>query len=818
MNCIKLLLLTISLLWTTLLNAINVQIRNKINISGFVYNTVTNIPISNVSLFSKKQHIVAESDSTGYFNIDLPAGDIKLEVNEISHFNYTLTLTDIKTDTTVTIYLREKIHQLEEVTVTANPIQNNVRSPNMGKVSMNQQTIKTIPALFGEVDIIKAFQTQPGVSGGTEGMAGMYVRGGNGDENLYMIEGHPIYQVNHLGGLFSAFNAEAIRSVDFYKSAFPARYGGRLSSVLDVHLKNGNTENYHGCGSIGLTSGNLNLEGPLIKGRTSFNISLRRSWLDVLSAPTLLIMNGLKEEDEPKTIASYAFTDLNVKINHRINEKNNAYTLLYLGDDRLKIGEKEHSVNNEESYKRKDISPLRWGNVLVAAGWSYRPNKNILTELSTSYTRYASTLKRKLKEEWSSQEMGKVTKKHINKSTENFVEDVMLQAKFNYEHHKELIIKGGANYSFHHFRPEYNKSITTTGSSIHSSGILSAQSQSAYLEGEWEPFSPLSVHAGLRFSSFTIQNKTKTSLEPRISTRLMLLSNLSFKMSYSKMRQYVQQMSNNYISLPTDLWMPITAEGSPMESNQYAAGIYYNLNSVYSFSLEGYYKEMDHILEYKEGSIFLPSTTPWNEKLTTGKGRSYGIEWIGRKKTGKVTGWIGYGLIWSDRLFPELNKGLRFPSKYDNRHKVNIVVNWKLKKNIELNSSWTYMTGNRITLSLENYQGLDMSGFPADYAPLDPYENPFGLGFYEKKNNVRLPAYHRLDIGINFYRMLKKGKTAIWTISLYNAYSRMNPIVIQKESLYAMDNNQVVFDKWNSRFKTFSIFPIIPSISYTYKF
>lgn len=263
------------------------------------------------------------------------------------------------------------------------------------------------------------------------------------------------------------------------------------------------------------------------------------------------------------------------------------------------------------------------------------------------------------------------------------------------------------------------------------------------------------------------------------------------------------------MSLPTDTWMPVSKKLRPLVSDQVSAGAYYNLHNDYSFSVEGYYKWMNHILDYKDGYNFLPSFIGWEDKLAQGKGWSYGVELIARKETGRVTGWLGYGLMWADRQFAEINDGKRFPAKFDNRHKLNVVANWKLSDKVELTGSWTFMTGNRLTASFENYEDLGQAHFPSDVAPIPPFMNtPGGLEYFTERNNFRLPAYHRLDLGINIYRPKKNGRMGIWNISIYNVYCHMNAITLKKRFWYNYD----------CYFETMSILPIIPSVSYTYKF
>lgn len=797
-------------------------------ISGRVVDVETKKPVEyiNVILLNDSSK-GATTDSLGYFaisNVTKGAYDLKIS---LLGYKPTIFYNMSGKDLLLEISLKEHSHHLNEVIITGeSKAENLIQSPQMGKLSLSQTEIKNIPVIFGEADVIKALQTQPGVAAGTEGLAGMYVRGGNGDDNLYMMDGHPLYQINHLGGLFSAFNTEAIKEVNFFKSAFPARYGGRLSSVVNVVSKDGDLKEYHGAAMIGLTSGSFNIGGPIIKNKTSFNASVRRSWLDVISIPALAIINKKKEADGEKTVARYAFTDLNLKLKHHFNNRSEAYINFYFGQDILRFGKEEFYKIENEYYQKEDINKLKWGNILVASGWKYRYNNKLSSDITASYVNYSSDLRRNIYDISGQQGTDSYENISIENLTRNGINDFSLKADFNYVPTSAHTILFGANFTHHRFRPEYVKSISNVenfiSDNVNSNQALPANEFSIYIEDEWKIIPALSANMGIRMGLFDVQEKSFLSVDPRFSTRLLLSPHLSLKASYSRMNQYMQQVSESYISLPTDFWVPVTKRQKPLTSDQISAGIYYNYNNAYSFSIEGYYKWMDNLLDYKDGYTFLPNGINWEDKLTSGRGWSYGTELIITKEKGKLTGHIGYGLMWSDRKFKEINEGKKFPSRYDNRHKLNIVANWKVNKKIELNASWIYMTGNRFTLSLENYLEAQYSGLPPELIPTD-ISSISGVDYYEQKNNFRLPSYHRLDMGINIYQPKKKGRMGIWNVSVYNTYCRMNPISVSKEIDYIfpiiMDGSanprNLPADK---SFKTFSIFPIIPSVSYTYKF
>ena len=780
--------------------------QRQVTISGFVRDQASSESLIGASVYEVASRKGSATNSYGFFSLTLPPGNIRLHASYIGYESCSFNFTELDRDTILNIELRPNA-RLEEVVVTASERDRlSVNNTLMGTMGFSQKTIKATPTLFGESDIVKTLQLTPGVASGTEGLAGLYVRGGDQDGNLFLIDGNPVYQINHVGGLFSAFNPEAIRNLDFFKAGFPARYGGRLSSVVDVHTKEGNMKEYHGSAMLGLTSGNLNFEGPIIKDRTSFNASFRRSWLDALSAPGLAIYNKIQKKKGEKFSARYAFTDLNLKVNHHINDRSQAYVNFYFGQDFLKGGSSEFSVgDNITPFENKDFGKMRWGNIALSSGWSYVFNNKMFGTVTLAYSHYQSKLKQETSQYYGTEGDKDYSSRFIETSTRNGINDFGVHANFDYiptlAHH----IRYGTDYLYHRFSPEYIEEKTsenlsptkrTTGDER-----LSANELAVFAEDDWAISPIVRANAGLRLNMYNIQKKTYVSLDPRLSVRFLLTRDLSLKASYARMNQYVHQISESYMSLPTDMWMPVSKKLKPLVSDQVSVGAYYNLHKNYSFSVEGYYKWMNHLLDYKDGYNFLPSFVGWEEKLAAGKGWAYGAEFIARKETGRITGWIGYGLMWSDRQFDEINNGKRFPAKYDNRHKLNIVANWKINEKLELTGSWTFMTGNRVTVAFENYEDLGLT-------PVPPLLPEGGLDYFTERNNVRLPAYHRLDLGINIYRPKKNGHLGIWNISVYNAYCQMNPITIHKRS----------WINYSHYFETLSLLPIIPSISYTYKF
>lgn len=796
----------------------------QVTVSGFVRDKRSAESLIGASVYEAHSRVGTASNNLGFFSLTLPPGDITIRSSYIGYTSHQHILNGLERDTVLAIEL-EPSASLQEVVITGQSNdKQSVLSTQMGALEINQQTIRSTPVMFGEADIIKTLQLTPGVSAGTEGTAGMYVRGGNVDENLFLIDGNPVYQINHIGGIFSAFNPEAISGMDFFKSGFPSRYGGRLSSVVDVHTKEGNMKEYHGSASIGLISGNLNFEGPIIKDRTSFNIGLRRTWLDVLSAPAVAIANKITKKDGTRLRARYAFHDLNLKVNHIFNDRSRMYLSLYNGNDVLKGGSTDFpDQDSDNNYNYDSDVSLRWGNIMATAGWTYVFNNRLFGKVSGVFTRYHSRLRNTEHDVVGNEGDEDYSDSFRENETNTGITDFGLRTSFDYLPASAHHIRFGGDYLVHRFHPEYNRSVAYEKNEETSveigqefaNDLLWGHEAGVYAEDDWTLSSAVRLNAGLRFSLFNVQGKTYTGLEPRVSLRWLLDDNLSFKASYSRMNQYVHLISNSFISLPTDAWMPVTRKLKPLISDQVSAGFYYNLNKEYNFSVEGYYKTLDNLLEYRDGHTFTPSFVNWEDKLTAGEGRSYGAEFMVRKETGRTTGWVGYGLSWSDRQFDELNQGARYPARFDNRHKLNIVVMHKISPKVELSAAWSYASGNHVTLSLENYYE-NGTGSPTnnDNHYVGASES---IDYYEGRNNYQLPAYHRLDLGIKIYRPKKKGRMGIWTVSIYNVYSRMNPFMIYKSDKTVPDPGSS-YGKNVPVFKTIGIMPIIPSISYTYKF
>lgn len=694
---------------------------------------------------------------------------------------------------------------LKEIVVFPQDEMSNVEIPEIGFKRLTADEIKKTPTLFGENDIIRTLHTQPGVVEGTEGMAGMFVDGGNKDENLYILDNVPLYQVNHFGGLFSAFNTDIIRHADFYKTGVPAKYDGRLSSFMDVKLVSGRPSGHHGSARLGLTSGAFNITGP-IGNKTYYLASIRRSWYDVITLPVLAIVNSARKDQKVKF--NYYFTDLNVKIYHTFNPNLSGYLGLYYGNDQLIAGSKDKMSVDRYTWYDESNANFNWGNLVAQAGLNYRISPYVSSEFTLAYNNFFSRLRTTGIEK---DLINDNILEYSNKVTSrNDIKDILTKADFSWIPKDNIRTEFGIGYTCHFFQPDrITKEFIFDGNHtlIHNtSRAIPANELNSYFQLDWRISDNFRVDAGLHGSLFSIEHKTHAGLSPRLSLNYRIGNNFALKASYSHTVQYVNQLSHSYLSLPTDQWVPITGDFKPEKADKVAVGAYWKSdNKMWEVSLSGYYKKMKNILDFKDEYYLLPSTEMWTGQLTQGSGTAKGLELKIEKKVGKITGNINYTLAWVDLLFPEKNGGLKYPARYDNRHTIKVLLNWDINEKVSLNAVWIGRSGNRFTLLPQSFQEPDFDG---SHYPFD-----WGVPKKENLNNYRLPFYHRLDLACNV-----KNRHGFWTFSLYNAYCHLNTVAIVRESIYSKDYYQP--DNYGTVpvFKTLKLFPIIPSVSYTWEF
>lgn len=778
-----------------------------VTLSGFIKEAGSGELLPGVSVFIPGTTHGTVSNTYGFYSLTIPASPDSLEVvfSSVGYETYYYHWR-VAADLSLNLSLKSAT-DLEEVVVSARRQSDLVsQSSQMSKLEVPISQVKKIPAFLGEKDVLKVLQLMPGVQKGSEGQAGLYVRGGGPDQNLIILDEAVVYNANHLFGFFSIFNSDALRSVELTKGGFPAQFGGRLSSVLEMNMKEGNKEKLSGEGGIGLISSRLTLEGPLAKGKSSFLLSGRRTYVDVLARP--LIAADQRGQDT-KVTPGYYFYDLNAKLNYDFGDKDRLYVSGYLGQDRFSVRER-----GEGQYTN---AGLDWGNVTTTLRWNHLFSSKLFMNTSLVFSNFRFKVSNYVKEEIDD-EVSEVTLDYLSK-----IRDIGIKADFDYYPVSAHALRFGVQATHHQFIPS---ALVLTGSFIGRPIDRAATAENSveggvYLQDVWHA-GPLKVNAGLRASYFSADSVRYFRPEPRISSALQIGNRFSFKASYAEMNQYVHLLSNTGIGLPTDLWVPSTSRVKPQKSRQVAAGLAKDfVKPEISVTVEGYYKHMDDILNYREGASFLgfegesADELNWENSVTSGKGWSYGAEFLLQKKTGKFSGWVGYTLSWTYWKFPELNQGRIFFPRYDRRHDLSLVGMYDLSNKVRFSAVWVYGTGNALTLPIGRYQVVSHNpGSPSGPdAPLpSPFTNWRFVNDYGEKNNFRAEPYHRMDISVQFVKKKRRFERT-WEISFYNLYNRRNPFYYDIEREYDESSGAN-----KNLLKRYSLFPVIPSVSYGFKF
>ncbi len=736
------------------------------------------------TIFDLKSKSGTVTNIYGFFSLTLPSDSVVLRASFVGYQvkeNALQLATDLDLD-----FSLESGELLDEVVVTAEEAIELL--PQMSTVTVPMEQLKKVPVLLGETDILKTIQLLPGIQGGNEGSSGVYVRGGGPDQNLILIDGVPVYNANHLFGFFSVFNADAINNVSVVKGGFPARYGGRLSSVIDISMKEGNNQKISGKGSIGLISSKFTLEGPIKNENTSFIVSARRTYIDLLTRPIV------KASSDGDVVAGYFFEDFNAKINHRFSRKDRLYLSFYGGKDKFYFRDKYASVqiNNDVIEETEDEGGLKWGNLIGAVRWNHLYSPKLFSNVTATFSRYRFDVFSNFKQVT----VGEPTEEERIRYLSG-IEDMAVKVDFDYLPTADHNIKFGASVINHAFRPgvfSYKSEVeadTTFGART-----IKANELSAYVEDDFQIGNKLRLNAGLHGSLFSVRDKTFLSLQPRLSARYLVGQDISLKASYAQMRQFIHLLSNSGVGLPTDLWVPATDLVKPQESWQVAVGVAKSFNG-FELSLESYYKEMDNLIEYLDGASFFNTDDDWEEKVAAGSGTSYGTEFLIQKKTGRLTGWVGYTWSKTTRQFEDLNFGEEYPYKYDRRHDLSVVSVYQINDQVSISGTWVYGTGNAVSLPESQFQNFN------------PTSNGFfsqGLEYYPSRNNYRMRDYHRLDVGISMSKQKKRG-VRTWSLGAYNLYSRRNPFYIDIRSTST-----------GREFVQTSLFPIIPYLTYSFEF
>ncbi len=756
--------------------------QEKVTVSGYVKDKATGEGLigSSVSV-QELPGTGVTTNEYGYYALTLPKGTYTLTFNYLGYITISRQV-HLQSSTKLDTELEQNVTKLKEVEVVSRREDTNVKSMEMSTLKMQVAEIKNMPALLGEVDLVKAIQLLPGVQNAGEGTSGFYVRGGGVDQNLILLDEAPVYNASHLMGFFSVFNADAIKDVQLYKGGIPAQHGGRLSSLLDIRMKEGNNKNLEISGGIGTISSRLTVEAPIIKDKSSFIVSGRRTYADIFF--------GLSSDENVKNNKLY-FYDLNTKLNYTLNEKNRLYVSGYFGRD----------VAATNDFK------MNWGNATATVRWNHLFSDRLFSNTTFIFSDFDYALGSKEKESeftW---------KSHIK--------DYGLKNDYTLFLNPRNQLRFGLHLTYYNFMPAEVKPGKFSYVNALKLNSTSALEGALYLSNEHQITDRLTLDYGLRLSSFTNMGPGKVylydenfdtpvdtvtysrfekiksygGLEPRFAAKYELNDASSIKASYNRTLQYLHLVSNSTSAMPFDVWIPSSTYVKPQKADQVAAGYFRNFqDNMFEGSVEVYYKWMDNQIDYKDyAEIFL------NERLETellrGSGEAYGAEFYLRKQKGLLTGWISYTLSKTERTVPGINNNKSYPLRYDRRHSGNLVLSYQFSPSINLGTNWTYATGGAITMPVGRYE-YNGKTYPV----------------YSERNGYRLPDYHRLDLSATYEKPRNEFKkyTSSWTLSIYNAYARKNAF-----SIYFRENED---DSSKTEAVKTYLFGIVPSLTYNFNF
>ncbi len=721
------------------------------------------------------------SNSYGFYSVSAAPGHYTLIVTFTGYMADTLRV-DLDKDTRLPVEISPESIEMEAVVVSAQKKNDNVARPLMGVQKLSTNEIRNVPVLFGEKDVLKTIQLLPGIQSAGDGNSGFYVRGGGADQNLILLDEATVYNPSHLLGFFSTFNSDAIKDITVYKGGMPAEYGGRLSSVVDIKMNDGNDKEYHGGGGLGLISSRLNAEGPIVKDRGSFSVSGRRTYADLflkLSSDSTVNNNSLY------------FYDLNMKANYKIDDKNRVYLSGYFGRDNLSFG---------------GAFGIDYGNATGTARWNHVFNSRLFSNTSFIYSKYSFKIR--------------INSNNNDLNITSDIRDLDLKEDLQYYVNADNKINFGFDAIHHSISPGIISA--SASSSFNSLNLQQKYSleNALYISHEWSPNDRLHFNYGLRVSAFSVFGpgkfftydsagnvkdssyyragrvaKNYLNPEPRFSTSYQLNEASSFKVSYTRNVQVLHLLSNSTSANPTDLWIPSSNNVKPEIADQVSMGYYHNFSdNRYEFSSEVYYKDMQNQIDYKNGAQLIANENVESE-LQFGKGRAYGLELFFKKKAGKLTGWISYTLSRTELKIDGINNGNWYPARQDRTHDISLVGIYQASKKWTFSATWVYYTGNAVTFPSGKYEINGQTTF-----------------YYTERNGYRMPAYHRMDIAATLQPKKKKPRKfeGSWTFSVYNLYGRENAYSIQFQN----DPN----DPAKTQAVQYALFRFIPSVTYNFKF
>lgn len=758
--------------------SLNTYSQEKVTLNGYVKDASTGEELIGASVYISEIKSGGITNIYGYYSVTVPKAEYNVQYSFIGYNTKSLKI-KLSENNRLDVEISPNSEIIQEVEIKADAEDKNIRSTEMGVVKLDIKEIQSIPVIFGEQDILKTIQLMPGVKSAGEGNSGFYVRGGNIDQNLILLDEAPVYSASHLLGFFSVFNSDAIKDVKMIKGGMPAEYGGRLSSVLDIVMKDGNSKKYEASGGIGLIASRLTVEGPIVKDKGSFIASGRRTYVD-------MFLKASNNERMKKS--KLYFYDLNLKANYRFGANDRLFLSGYFGRD---------------VFGYSDILGTNWGNATTTLRWNHLFTEKLFLNSSLIYSDYTFKVGMKFGED--------------DFSILSGIKDVNLKEDFQYFINPKNSLKFGGNAIYHTFRPgEISSSIKALDDfKIDNKHALES---ALYLSHEFSLNEKINLNYGIRYSGFlqvgpgdiytfdtegntkdtTTFNKLESvqnygGLEPRVSLTYLINSSNSVKVSYNRNRQYIHLLSNTTSGTPMDAWIPSSTIVKPEIADQYSVGYFKNLfENKFESSVEIYYKDLKNQVDYKNGANLM--LNPYVEsQLVFGVGRAYGLEFFLKKRTGKLTGWISYTISKTEKQFNDIDNGNWFPARYDRIHDVSIVGMYKINEKLNISATWVYYTGDAVT-------------FPSGKYTIEGET----VSYYTERNGYRMPDYHRMDIGVTYYNKKTAKTESSWNFSVYNVYAR--------ENAYAITFRENADDPSKTEAVRISLFKIIPSITYNFKF
>ena len=779
-----------SIKWSVRGRYVSLKAAVRYTLRGHVTDLLSSETLISAGVFTGRSGTI--TNEFGFYSITLDEGEYEFTFSYIGYETRSLHV-KLDKDKVLNIALRPDA-RLDAAIVTGRA-ETGVQATRSGAIDIPRSVLDNSPVLLGEKDVLKTIQTLPGVQGGMDGFSGIFVRGGSDDENLLLLDGVPVYNAAHAFGIFSVFTPESVKKVTLYKSDFPARYAGRASSVVDVRTNDGDMNSMHGAVTVGIMTDAVHLEGPLDDGKTSFSVSGRL-------VHSLLFSPLMKAFDVP---ANYWFYDLNGKINHRFSDKDRLYLGIYRGNDHLGLDEEyESTFGGETRIDEKEETRMKWGNTIGTFRWNHVFGRRLFSNTTAFINSYHGSFGQSSLNDYHGKMLNGYLEERFRFSSGIF--DVGAKTDFDWNPTPEHSVKFGAAVTSHRYHPDSNVSavFSKTGDSAlrdtlytNASSVQRGFEASVYAEDDFSVGEKLKIDAGVHLSLFATQGKSYLSPQPRLSLRYAMTDDLALKGGYARMAQYIHKLSSSNISLPTDLWVPITKDIRPLVTDQVSSGVAFLGIKGWELTAEAYWKWSENVLEYKDAAANGSAAAEWSEAVEMGSGRAYGVELLARKTDGPATGWLSYTWSHTDRIFRDgsINAGKWFPYRYDRRHVITAFANYHFEKGIDFSALWTFASGGAMTLPTRSFSVMDYDG------------DVINVPYVETRSNYRLPADHRLDLSVNFTKQKHRGERT-WNVGVYNVYARKNPNIVDID----IERNVAV------RIRKYSFLICIPSISYTYRF